>query len=71
MAAYRLLVPEGWALEGGVTKVGGALHMIPTVSDVTVRARRTARARASGACSSTAGPTASTASRARRTRAAR
>lgn len=38
MVAYRLLVPEGWELEGGVTKVGRAYSMIPTISDVTVRA---------------------------------
>ncbi|MEZ5979742.1 MAG: hypothetical protein R3F34_16200 [Planctomycetota bacterium] len=38
MPAYRFLVPEGWELEGGVTRVGSALHMIPTMSDVSVRA---------------------------------
>ncbi|QDU85403.1 hypothetical protein Pla163_25320 [Planctomycetes bacterium Pla163] len=38
MVAYRLLVPDDWTLEGGVTAVGPAFHMIPTISDVTVRA---------------------------------
>lgn len=36
--AYRLLVPKGWEVEGGVTEVPPAYHMIPTISDVTVRA---------------------------------
>ncbi len=38
MPAYRLLVPEGWELEGGVTPVGPGFHMLPLFSDVTVRA---------------------------------
>ncbi len=36
--AFRVLVPEGWEVEGGVTAIGPAYHMIPTISDVTVRA---------------------------------
>ena len=38
MAAYRLLVPKGWEVEGEVTKVPPAYEMIPTISDVAVRA---------------------------------
>jgi hypothetical protein len=38
MAAYRLLVPKGWAVEGGLSPVAPAFYMIPCFSQVTVRA---------------------------------
>lgn len=38
MPAYRLLVPDGWTLEGGVNAVPGGYHMIPYLSDVTIEA---------------------------------
>ncbi|MCA8982101.1 MAG: hypothetical protein H6831_16015 [Planctomycetes bacterium] len=38
MPAYRLLVPHGWKLEGGITPVAPAFSMIPTFSQVTVEA---------------------------------
>ena len=38
MAAYQLLVPRGWTLEGGVNQVPAGYHMIPYFSDVSVKA---------------------------------
>lgn len=38
MPAYRLLVPKGWEVEGGVTKVSSAYSMIPSFSQFSVRA---------------------------------
>jgi hypothetical protein len=37
MGAYRLLVPEGWEVEGGVDAIGTAYDMVPYFSQVTVR----------------------------------
>lgn len=38
MPAFRLMVPKGWTVDGGVTAVPPAYSMIPYLSDVTVRA---------------------------------
>jgi hypothetical protein len=38
MPAHRVLVPEGWALEGGLHRPPPAYHMIATMSDVTIKA---------------------------------
>jgi hypothetical protein len=37
MPAYRLLVPKGWTVEGGVNAVPPGYHMIPYLSDITVK----------------------------------
>jgi hypothetical protein len=37
MPAYRLLVPDGWTVEGGVSAVPSGYHMIPYLSDVTIQ----------------------------------
>jgi hypothetical protein len=37
MPAYRFLVPKGWSVEGGVNPVPSGYHMIPYLSDITIK----------------------------------
>ncbi|MCK0165629.1 hypothetical protein [Marinobacter sp. S6332] len=38
MVASTVLVPEGWTLEGGITRMPSQLYNIPLISDVTISA---------------------------------
>jgi hypothetical protein len=38
MPAHRVLVPDGWKLEGGLTAPPPSYHMLATLSDVTIKA---------------------------------